>query len=271
MEEKIIVITGASDGIGAAARELHRRGATVVIIGRSPQKTQRIAEELHAKYYIADFAKLDDVRTLAHHLKRDYPHIDVLINNAGGIFGPRELTIDGHEKTMQVNHYAHFLLTTLLLDTLIASKATIINTSSIGNKWLSDFDINDIELGRGYTQHKAYGNAKLANILFTKELHRRYHKQGISAVAVHPGNIASNFADDSNSPMRFIYKTPLARLLDTPEKGAEPLVWLASSIPGVDWKPGEYYEKRKLAKAKRQAYDPGLAKTLWEKSEAFTQ
>ena len=126
---KIIVITGASDGIGkAAARELKAKGAKVVIVGRSPEKTKAVARELDVAYYIADFSKLSDVRELGEKLHAAYPRIDVLVNNAGGIFGERELTVDGFEKTMQVNHLSHFLLTKLLLNTLIASNATVINT-----------------------------------------------------------------------------------------------------------------------------------------------
>jgi len=158
MEGKMVVITGASDGIGAqAARQLHRKGANVVLVGRAPEKTHKIADELGVNSYLADFAKLDDVRKLAHQLKQDYPHIDVLLNNAGGIFGNRELTIDGHEKTLQVNHLAPFLLTNLLLDTLINSKASVVNVSSIANRLYGNLDIHDLELAHGFTPNRAYG------------------------------------------------------------------------------------------------------------------
>ena len=273
MEGKYIVITGASDGIGAeAARQLHHMGAKVVIIGRSPEKTKRVAEELGANSFVADFSRLDDVRKLAHALEQTYPHIDVLVNNAGGIFGKREVTVDGHEKTMQVNHLAHFLLTKLLMDTLLSSKATVVNTSSVANELFSDLDINDLDLEQSFTPNKAYGNAKLANILFTKELQNRYHTQGLAAVAFHPGNVSTNFANDTTSFFRFVYRTPLAKLiLLSPSKGADTLVWLASSTAGKDWKPGEYYVKRKVAKAHQRAYDTKLAHELWEASERLTQ
>src|SRR5208283_2113543 len=121
MKDKVIIITGASDGIGAAAaRLLKAQGAHVVIVGRSPQKTEKVASELNVPYYLADFAKLNDVRKLAAQLKMDFPRIDVLANNAGGVMGgERMLTVDGHEMTIQVNYLAPFLLTNLLLDTLI--------------------------------------------------------------------------------------------------------------------------------------------------------
>jgi NAD(P)-dependent dehydrogenase (short-subunit alcohol dehydrogenase family) len=273
MTKKTIVITGASDGIGAeAARQLHQKGEDVVIIGRSPEKTKAVAEELHSNYYLADFTRLDEVRKLAADLNRDLPRIDVLANNAGGIFGEREMTVDGHEKTMQVNHLAHFLLTNLLMDKLIASKATVINTSSVANKIYGKLDINDIEVANGYTSAKAYGNSKLENILFTRELHRRYNEKGISTAAFHPGVVASNFANDTTSPMRHIYRSPLGKLfLIKPSKGADTLVWLATNTPGKDWQSGEYYQKRKISQnINPQATDPELAKKLWEQSAKFT-
>ena len=270
MQNKIVIITGASDGIGAAAaRLLHARGASVVIVGHSEQKTKAVARELNAPYYLADFAKLVEVRQLATQLRKDYPHIDVLVNNAGGVFGNRELTVDGHEKALQVNHLAPFLLTCLLMDILIDSKAVVINTSSAASRLLSDLDINDLEIENNYSPSKAYGNSKLENILFTKELHNRYHSKGISTAAFHPGNVASNFAANSTSPMRIAYHSPLKHLLGfiSPKVGADTLVWHATSIPGTDWQSGEYYFKRKPAKTSDKAYDAKLAKLLWDKSE----
>ena len=271
MNNKIVVFTGASDGIGAAgARQLHAMGATVVVVGRSPEKTRAVADELGAASYVADFSVLSEVRRLADDLKRDLPRIDVLANNAGGIFGERELTVDGHEKTMQVNRLAPFLLTSSLMDVLTASKASMINTSSVAHRVFSRFDINDLEVEHGYTQRIAYGNAKLENILFTKELHRRCHDQGISTAAFHPGNVASNFANDTDSLMRYVYHTPLRRLiLISPAKAADTLVWLANTTPGSDWQSGEYYYQRKIEKATDQACDPSLAMELWEQSAKF--
>lgn len=274
MDNKTIIITGASDGIGkAAARELKALGAEVVIVGRSPEKTKMVAEDLGLAYYIADFSKLSDVRELAEKLRATYPRIDVLINNAGGIFGKRELTVDGFEKTMQVNHLSHFLLTNLLLDTLIASKATIINTSSVANEIFAKLDIDDINMEKKYSSNSAYGNAKLENILFTKELNKRYGAHGISAVAFHPGNVATSFASDSNSLLRFMYQSPLKRLagLISPEDGAKTLVWLASTKPGVDWQPGQYYYKQKATKTNSVANDERVAESLWQQSETMTK
>lgn len=272
MKDKLIVITGASDGIGAvAARELSKSGATVVVVGLSRDKTQQVADEINADYYTADFANLIEVRKLAADIKLKYSKIDVLINNAGGIFGERELTVDGHEKTLQVNHLAPFLLTNLLMNTLILSKAKVINTSSIANEKYGNIDIDDLDLNHNYSPNRAYGNSKLANILFTKELHKRHNGKGISTAAVHPGNIATHFARNSTSYLRFIYGTFLSKLLlESPMVGAESLTWLAMGEPGVDWQSGFYYEKHKLGKENIQASDENLAQRLWELSEIYT-
>ncbi|HEX3514389.1 MAG TPA: SDR family NAD(P)-dependent oxidoreductase, partial [Trebonia sp.] len=173
---KTIVITGASDGIGAAAaRQLHQDGNHVVVVGRSPRKTQAVAQEIGADYFLADFTRLGDVRKLAADLDRACPRIDVLANNAGGIFGDRAKTIDGFEQTFQVNHLAPFLLTSLLLDKLVQSRAAVIQTSSSGARLFCELAIDDLDHDRDFTPQLAYGTAKLENILFTKELHRRYH------------------------------------------------------------------------------------------------
>lgn len=270
MTGRTIIITGASDGIGAAAaRELTLGGDRVVIVGRSPSKTEAVAAELGADFFVADFADLEQVRALAAQLLERYPRIDVLANNAGGIMGARESTVDGHEKTFQVNHLAPFLLTTLLIDRLVESQASVIQTSSAANSLFGKIDLDDLDAEKKYSANKAYGDAKLANILFTMELHRRYHDQGISTAAFHPGVVATSFSTSSTSIMRLVYKTPLKRFLLSPEQGADTLVWLATTRPGTDWASGRYYEKRSITGANRQAYDPELAAGLWERSEAM--
>ena len=268
MTQRTIVITGASDGIGAAAaRELSSHGEQVVVVGRSEAKTRAVAQEIGAPFHLADFARLDEVRALADELRAAYPRIDVLANNAGGIMGRREITVDGFEKTFQVNHLAPFLLTDLLMETLVASRATVINTSSAAARLWGRIDLDDLDNARKYSANKAYGDGKLANILFTRERHRRFNDQGISTAAFHPGPVATNFAADSTSPMRFIYRTPLRRLaLISPERGADTLVWLATTTPGQDWFSGQYYEKRGPARTNPQADDGALATAFWERS-----
>ncbi|TFD30460.1 SDR family NAD(P)-dependent oxidoreductase [Cryobacterium sp. TMT1-62] len=270
MTARTIVITGASDGIGAAAaRALSQSGDRVVIVGRSPAKTAAVAEALGAEFLVADFACLDEVRALAAELQKHYPRIDVLANNAGGIMGDRVTTVDGYEKTFQVNHLAPFLLTTLLMDRLVASRARVINTSSAANQLFGKIDLDDLQGETKYSANKAYGDGKLANILFTRELHRRYSDEGLTTAAFHPGVVATSFSTGSTTLMRLIYQTPLKRLLLGAEQGADTLVWLATATPGTDWASGEYYEKRRIQKANKQAYDSQLAAALWEQSSAL--
>jgi NAD(P)-dependent dehydrogenase (short-subunit alcohol dehydrogenase family) len=266
MPQRTIVITGASDGIGAAAaRYLARAGDRIVVVGRSPGKTAAVGAELGVDYLVSDFAELAQVRELAAALRERYPRIDVLVNNAGGIMRGHELTVDGHEKTFQVNHLAPFLLTSELLDILTASRATIINTSSAANGF-GRLDLTDLNSERSYSTNRAYGTAKLANILFTAELQNRYGKDGIAAAAFHPGVVATNFAAESTSWFRHAYKTVFNRFLISAEQGADTLVWLATSTPGRDWVPGAFYVKRALAKANKQAYDAELARSFWDRS-----
>lgn len=263
-----IVITGASDGIGAAAaRQLTEKGHHVVLVGRSKEKTANLAKELGTPYYIADFTRLTDVRRLAGELEQ-YSQIDVLANNAGGIMGERLVTEDGFEKTFQVNHLAPFLLTKLLLSQLIESQAKVIQTSSeAANLFGKTFDITDLNNEKQYSATKAYGNGKLANIYFTRELQARYGNKGISAVAFHPGVVRTSFASETNHFMKFMYHTPLKYLITiSPEKSAEALVTLIEGTPGVDWEPGGVYSKGKPMQV--NAFDDGtIAELLWEKSE----
>lgn len=268
---KTALITGASDGIGAqAARQLAAKGWQVAVIGRNPERTTALAHELGALHYLADFSKLSEVVALAERLLTDFPRIDLLACNAGGIFSKQPLTVDGFELTFQVNHLAHFLLVQLMMERLIQSKARVISTSSVAHRSLGlFFQSENIENPPHYNQYLAYGNAKLANILFTRELQRRYGAQGITALAFHPGMVRTSFSQNSHSLMRFAYTPTTSRLLGmiSPEQGADTLVFLAEGQPGADFAPGGYYVRRKLAATTRKARDAALAKALWEKSE----
>jgi NAD(P)-dependent dehydrogenase (short-subunit alcohol dehydrogenase family) len=270
MTSQTIVVTGASDGIGAAAaKELSSRGNRIIVVGRSPNKTAAVAESIDAEYLTADFASFAEVRLLAEKLLELCPTIDVLANNAGGLMGKREVTVDGHEKTMQVNHYSPFLLTSLLLDRLVASNARVINTASVANRF-GKLDFANVELESGYSASKAYGNSKLANILFTRELHKRYADSGIVTAAFHPGVVGSNFAAESSSWLSLAYGTFAKRFLLSSEQGADTLVWLATASPDIDFAPGETYEKRQLLRINPQAFDEDVARQLWDVSEQFT-
>lgn len=265
---RTIVITGASDGIGAAAaRQLHAVGEEVVIVGRSPEKTAAVADELGVASFVADYADLAQVHDLAAALRERYPRIDVLANNAGGIFGDRTVTRDGYELTFQVNHLGGFLLTNLLLDRLIESRAAVIQTASLAARRFAKFDIDDLQGERSFSASAAYGNGKLANILFTKELHHRYRDAGLTAVAFHPGAVATGFAAAARGPWRFLYTNPIAkRFLVTQEDGGRHLTWLAEGTPDVTWMSGEYYSDDEPARTNPLAYDPVLAARLWELS-----
>ena len=268
---KTIVITGASDGIGAAAaRQLADSGHRLLLVGRSAEKTRAVADDTGAEALTADFARLDDVRALAGRIDDllGDDGLDVLANNAGGIFGDRTPTVDGHEKTIQVNHLAPFLLTNLLLPRLLRSRGAVINTSSVGHRLFGDLDVDDLDNERRFSANKAYGDAKLANVLFAKSLHTRFHADGLSAVAFHPGTVRTNFAADSSSLMRLIYRSFLGRLILTGvEEGGGILRWFIEGTPDETWFSGAYYDERTLSnRVNPQVDDPALAEALWQKS-----
>jgi len=275
MTPKTILITGASDGIGAAAAaQLTADGHRVLITGRSTTKTADVARSTGAKPLIADFTHLDDVRALATAVKAELggAGLDVLANNAGGIFGDYTTTTDGYEKTFQVNHLAPFLLTHLLLDELRAGDGgSVVNTSSVANRLFGHLDLDDLGNEKKYSPNKAYGDAKLANILFTRGLVAHYGRQGISSVAFHPGNVATNFASDSTSLMRFVYRTPLKRLaLISSEKGGRNLTRLVEGTPGADWHSGDYWDQDEPStKINAQANDDSLLEGLWTRSASM--
>lgn len=268
---RTIVITGASDGIGAAAsRQLAETGARLILVGRSPEKTRTVAAATGAEHYVADFARLDDVRRLAGELNEVCERIDVLANNAGGMFSGPTVTQDGFEKTFQVNHLAPYLLTHLLIDKLIGSRSAVVNTSSIGARLFGHIDLEDLNNWAGFSPNKAYGDAKLANILFTKELHERFHGRGLSSVAFHPGNVATNFASDTDSYFQRVYHGALRAFLISPEQGGARLRHFIEGQPGRAWTSGEYYgAPGRIGRTNRQAYDAGIAVEHWRRSAAM--
>lgn len=271
---KTILITGASDGIGAeAARQLATRGHRLLITGRSREKIEAVAKETGAKAFVADFSKLDEIRRLARDVKTELAGagLDVLANNAGGIFGDQNKTEDGNEKTFQINHLGPFLLTELLMDSLLAAKdgASVVNTSSVANRLFAKIDLEDLNNDRKFSANKAYGDAKLANILHARGIQARYGDRGISTVSFHPGAVATNFASESTSFMRFFYQTPLKKLgLISSQTGGATLAWLIEGTPGETWKVGGYYDQQNLSdKVNPQVKDDALVDGLWEKSK----
>src|SRR4051794_21759111 len=191
---------------------------------------------LDSDHFVVDFARLTEVRRLAAEIDRTYPRIEVLANHAGGVFDRQQRTVDGFETTLQVNHLAPFLLTNLLLPKLLESRTSVIQTASNAARLVGAIDLHDLDNDTSFSGIRAYGDAKLANILFTTELHARFHDQGLSSAAFHPGTIASNFASNTAGTTGILYNTRLLRrLLTSVTKGAEQLVWLARSTPGTDW------------------------------------
>lgn len=271
MAGRTIVITGASDGIGAAAaRRLRLNGENVVVVGRTESKTIAVAAELNADYLVADFGDLSQTQALARELRSRYTRIDVLANNAGAMPNALRITDDGYDRIYQINYLAPFLLTTLLLDVLVDCNAAVINTASVTQKkFRRRVDIEDLENTDHRRPRKAYALAKLAIVLFTMELHRRYHSAGLSTAAFDPGFVDTNFGPTSTARLiAVLRRTPVRRLAKTADRGADQLVWLASSFSGTDWKSGEYYARHRIARASPRAYDPALSRELWDRSVA---
>lgn len=263
--KKTIVITGASDGIGAySARVLKGLGHNVVIVGRNKEKTIKLAGELSCPYHIADFSKLNEVKRLARELS-NYPIINVLINNAGAVFDRRIETEDGFEKTFQVNVLSQFLLTNLLIDKLCKSNATVIQTTSMAtNLFAKKFDINDIQTKNGYTPIKAYAHSKLCNVLFTKQLHKRFYDKGLKSVAFEPGIPRTNFAQEGALFFKIAYHSPLKYLFTISVKNSSKrMVRLAVGKEGKDFVSGEIYSYKNKYNVKCKDIDK-KAEKFWE-------
>ncbi len=277
MSGKVVIVTGATDGIGkATARALAAMGATVVIVGRNPDKTTATVDELRAatgneqiEGMLADFASLAQVRQLADAFKQKRDRLDVLINNAGAVFAKRGETEDGFEQTFGVDHLAPFLLTNLLLDLLKQSAPSrIVNVSSEGHK-VSGMRFDDLQTERRYTAMGAYGQAKLANVLFTYELARRLRGTGVTVNALHPGSVASNFGAGQAGLLAPVIRFFITRFGITPEEGAQTSVYLASS-PDVAGVTSKYWIKSKPVRSSAASYDNEAAERLWQISAGMT-
>lgn len=269
MQGRIVLITGATAGIGKeTARALARMGARVVVGGRDEDKTRAVVDELSAStgssevdYLIADLLVQSDVRRLADAYKARYDRLDVLINNAGASFTRRELTPDGIEKTWALNHLAGFLLTDLLLDVLKASApARIVNVSSLAHRQ-GKIDFDNLNAEREYSGYPRYAMSKLANILHAKELARRLEGSRVTANALHPGFVPATFA--AGNRVLLTLTRPFAQTI---EEGAATSIFLASS-PEVEGVTGRYFAFKRAVNPSREAQDMETARRLWDTSD----
>lgn len=277
MDNKIVVITGATSGVGKeTARELARLGATVAILGRDFDKGIATLGELKptAKYpdritfLSCDLSRLEDVRSAAGTLHDRFGHIDVLIANAGLMNVKRRETVDGFEETFAVNHLAHFLLTGLVLDLLAkAPQGRVIVVSSDAHQ-MGRIKRDDPQRRRGYRGFAAYAASKLANVHFAFELARRLEHTAITANVLHPGAVASNFSRH-NGPLARLAMAALKPFFISPARSAETPVFLATS-PKLAGVTGRYFYRKRQHPTAQQAHDRGTAEWLWRASETLT-
>jgi NAD(P)-dependent dehydrogenase (short-subunit alcohol dehydrogenase family) len=275
MRGKTVVITGGTSGIGEVAAEtLAKMGARIVLVARDKARGDATLARLrdcapgvaHSAYF-ADLARLAKMKRVAAQIADQEPRIDVLINNAGALFATRRLTEDGLERTFALNHMAYFVLTEGLRERLSASRpARIINTASAAHQGAT-LDFDDLQSAKSFGARKAYGRSKLCNILFTRELARRLHGTGVTANCLHPGFVATRFADQSGGSIsRLIWLAKFFAI--SPAKGAETIIYLASS-PDVAATTGQYYYKCLPTTPSSWAQDDGSALLLWQRSAAL--
>ncbi|MDP1828828.1 MAG: SDR family oxidoreductase [Archangium sp.] len=277
LKGKTVLVTGATAGIGLeTALGIAKLGAHLVIVGRNAQKTKRVCDELKAtsgnqqlEFLLADLSLLSGVRTLAEEFLGRTSKLHVLINNVGAINLKREVTAEGLELTFAMNHLGPFLLTKLLLPALEkAAPSRIVNVSSDAHRSVG-LDFDDLQSERSYSSFGAYARSKLMNILFTRELARRVASKRITANALHPGMVASDFI---NKPGAFgkVANAFVSVFGISPEKGARTSIFLAAS-PEVEGLTGRYFTKSKAVLPSRRAQDDEAAKRLWELSESLTR
>jgi NAD(P)-dependent dehydrogenase (short-subunit alcohol dehydrogenase family) len=272
---KVFLVTGATEGIGkAAALEFAQRGATMTLVGRSKEKSERVLAELIAQsgnpkldLLLGDLSKLADLRAIAAAFKSKHERLDVLVNNAGALFQTKQLSADGFEMTFALNHLAYFVLTTELLDLLKKTPGSrVVNTSS-GAHYTGKIDFDDLaRRPSGRVGFPGYGDSKLANILFTRELARKLAGSGGTANCFHPGFVRTGFGQNNGGFIASAISVGGALFARTPQKGAETLVWLATSPEAAAFH-GEYFHDKKVAKTTALGKDDALAEKLWKFTE----
>ncbi len=273
MQGKVCMVTGATSGIGkATALGLAQMGATVVMVSRDRARGEAAQSEIKTKsgnnavdLLIADLSSQQSIRQLAENFKRNYTQLHVLINNAGVFMLTRRETVDGLEMTFAVDYLAPFLLTNLLLDVLKASApARIVNVSSESHE-AGYIKMDDLQAKKGYRPMRVYGQAKLALVLFTYELARRLQGTGVTANCLHPGFVATNFAQRDLWPIARTAAKLVLFFGISPEEGAKTSIYLASS-PDVEGITGKYFVKSIPKRSTPISYDESLQQQLWEES-----
>jgi retinol dehydrogenase-12 len=277
MDGKVCLVTGASSGIGfETAAGLAERGARVLLLCRSQERGEEAQRSIRERsgrddttLFLADLASQAEIRRVTAQILGAEPQLDVLVNNAGIVNLGREVTVDGLEQVFAVNHLAYFLLTILLLDRLRArGKARIVNVASDAHK-LRGADLADLQFERRkYAWSAAYGQSKLCNILFTKELARRLEGSGVTVNALHPGAVATRIAQNNGW-----WAVALGKLLPlffrSPARGAQTSLHLATA-PELDAVTGRYFRDCREVRPSALAEDPIAAERLWEQSARLT-
>ena len=272
-----VLVTGGTGGIGkAAAAGLAALGARVGIVGRDGARLAAAAGELRRRsrhdaidVFEADLSSQTQVRRVADEVRERYPRLDVLVNNVGGFWAHRHVTADGLELTFALNHLAPFLLTSLLVERMREQEHARIVTVTSSAEALGTIDFDDLQGSRKYSGQRAYNQSKLADVLFTFELARRLRGTGVTVNAVHPGVTRTAFGAEDQ--MRFFEATGgLARpFMRSPERGADTVVWAASS-PELDGVTGGYFHDRRPKRPSKRSLDEATAKRLWQVSEELT-
>lgn len=277
MSGKTVLITGATSGIGLeAAVMLARQGAHTVIVGRNPDKTEKCLAEVRQRTQsekveslLCDFSSQASIRRLAAEFGDRYSRLDVLVNNAGTVFAKRTQSEEGIEATFAVNHLGYFLLTQLLLETLMSSvPARIVNVASAAH-YQGRLDFEDLGMEEDYGILRAYARSKLCNVLFTRELARRLEGTGVTVNALHPGTVATHIWDGAPGWARPILELSKWLFMISPERGGSRIAYLAMS-GDVAEVTGQYFEKNRVKKPSRLARDEALAKRLWDESLRLT-
>ena len=279
MNGRTCLVTGASSGIGkAAAKGLARMGASIVIVCRDSVRGEAALSEIQQEtgnssvdLLVADLSSQEEIRELVNVFKEKYRYLHVLINNAGVYYSKRHVTVDKLEKMFVVNYLARFLLTNLMLDVLRDSApARIINVAgAYHTRGIINFD--DLQGERDFNGPRANYQSKLADILFTYELARRLEGTGVTVNCLHPGMVATNLIEkDPDFPIiiKFLYKLTKF-LMRSPEKGAETILFLATS-PDVDEITGQYFVDKRVSESSPESHDETLAKRLWDLSAELT-